>query len=348
VGIKDVAREAGVSVGTVSNVINRPETVAADTRERVQDAVRRLGYVRSESARQLRVGASRIVALLVLDMGNPFFVDIARGAEREARAAGLGVMVCNSAGSPVEEAEYLSLFVEQRVRGVLVTPADPTGRDLALLRRHEIPYVVVDRLVDGSGDGADGVAACSVSVDDVAGGFMAVAHLIAQGHRSIAYISGPGHLQQIRDRREGARRAVAEAGLPPTTLREIPTEGQDVAAGADAVARLLGLPERPTAVFCANDLLAMGVLQTLFGMGMKVPEDVAIVGYDDIEFAAAAAVPLTSVRQPAVEMGRIAAELLVRESAADADADDADHVHQHIVLQPELAVRASSRWRFKP
>lgn len=99
VGIKDVAREAGVSVGTVSNVINRPDTVAAETRERVQEAVRRLGYVRSESARQLRVGASRIVALLVLDMGNPFFVDIARGAEREARAAGLGVMVCNSAGS---------------------------------------------------------------------------------------------------------------------------------------------------------------------------------------------------------------------------------------------------------
>ena len=343
VGIKDVAREAGVSVGTVSNVINRPETVAVETRERVQDAVRRLGYVRSESARQLRVGASRIVALLVLDMGNPFFVDIARGAEREARAAGLGVMVCNSAGSPAEEAEYLSLFVEQRVRGVLVTPADPTGRDLALLRRHEIPYVVVDRLVDGTGDGTDDAAACSVSVDDVAGGHMAVAHLISQGHRRIAYISGPGHLQQIRDRREGARQAVAEAGLPPSTLREIPTEGQDVAAGADAVARLLGLPERPTAVFCANDLLAMGVLQTLFGMGMKVPEDVAIVGYDDIEFAAAAAVPLTSVRQPAVEMGRIAADLLVRESAADAD--DADHDHQHIVLQPELAVRASSRWR---
>ena len=343
VGIKDVAREAGVSVGTVSNVINRPDTVAVETRERVQDAVRRLGYVRSESARQLRVGASRIVALLVLDMGNPFFVDIARGAEREARAAGLGVMVCNSAGSPAEEAEYLSLFVEQRVRGVLVTPADPTGRDLALLRRHEIPYVVVDRLVDSGGEG--GAAACSVSVDDVAGGFMAVAHLIAQGHRSIAYISGPGHLQQIRDRREGARRAVAEAGLPPGTLREIPTEGQDVAAGADAVARLLGLPSRPTAVFCANDLLAMGVLQTLFGMGMKVPEDVAIVGYDDIEFAAAAAVPLTSVRQPAVEMGRIAADLLVRESGADAEAEDATHDHQHIVLQPELAVRASSRWR---
>lgn len=122
VGIKDVARAAGVSVGTVSNVINRPDSVATETRARVLSAIDRLGYVRSESARQLRAGRSRIMGLLVLDMGNPFFVDVARGAERAARDAGLGVMVCNSAQSAGEEADYLSLFAEQRVRGVLLTP----------------------------------------------------------------------------------------------------------------------------------------------------------------------------------------------------------------------------------
>jgi len=344
VGIKDVAREAGVSVGTVSNVINRPETVARATRERVQDVVSRLGYVRSESARQLRVGASRIVGLLVLDMGNPFFVDVARGAERTARAAGLGVMVCNSASSPDEEAEYLAMFVEQRVRGVLVTPADPTGSDLALLRRHEIPYVVVDAILE---DAEDGGGACSVSVDDVIGGEMAVAHLVEQGHRSIAFVSGIGHDRpQIRDRWEGACRAVAAAGLPPRTMHEIPTDRHDVSAGADAVAHLLGLRDRPTAVFCANDMLALGLLQALFAAGIKVPQEIALVGYDDIEFAAAAAVPLTSVRQPATEMGRIAAELLIKESAADHDIEG--HVHEHIVLQPELAVRDSSRWHVTP
>ncbi|HWG25613.1 LacI family DNA-binding transcriptional regulator [Actinospica sp.] len=343
VGIKDVAREAGVSVGTVSNVINRPDTVARATRERVQEVVRHLGYVRSESARQLRAGASRIVGLLVLDMGNPFFVDVARGAERAARAAGLGVMVCNSASSPDEEAEYLSMFVEQRVRGVLVTPADPTGRDLDLLRRHGIPYVVVDAIVD---DTEDGGGSCSVSVDDVAGGEMAVAHLLAQGHRSIAFVSGVGHGRpQIRDRWKGACRAVALAGLAPETVREILP---DVAAsiGADAVARLLDLPDRPTAVFCANDMLALGVLQALFAAGIKVPEEIALVGYDDIQFAAAAAVPLTSVRQPAAEMGRIAAEMLVRESAADHDVEG--HAHRHVVLQPELVARASSSLRVAP
>ncbi|WP_326696000.1 LacI family transcriptional regulator [Streptomyces sp. NBC_01754] len=333
VGIKDVARTAGVSVGTVSNVINRPETVAPGTRARVLAAIDRLGYVRSESARHLRAGSSRIMGLLVLDMGNPFFVDVARGAERAARRAGLGVIVCNSAQSPAEEAEYLSLFAEQRVRGVLLTPADATGGTVDAFRRHRIPFVLVDRV-------AQKATECSVSVDDVAGGGLAVRHLVSAGHRSIAYVSGPPGLNQVRDRRVGALAALEEAGLGPDALQELPTERLDVASGRDAGARLLGLSDRPTAVFCANDLLALGVLQTLYAAGVGVPDDLAIVGYDDIEFAAAAVVPLTSVRQPAVTMGTMAAELLLEE--AEADARGKAHEHRRVVLQPELVVRDSS------
>ncbi|MZD04884.1 substrate-binding domain-containing protein [Streptomyces sp. SID5785] len=334
VGIKDVAHAAGVSVGTVSNVLNQPHRVAEPTRRHVQQVIARLGYVRSEYARQLRAGRSRIMALLVLDMGNPFFVDVARGAERAARDAGLGVMLCNSAQNPAEEAEYLSLFAEQRVRGALITPADPSGATLRDFRRHGIPYVVVDR-VAGDEEG------CSVAVDDVAGGALALHHLVDAGHRRIAYVSGPPHLRQVQDRREGALRALAEAGLPASALRELPTERLDVTAGRDAGARLLGLAERPTAVFCANDLLALGVLQALYAAGVRVPEDLAIVGYDDIEFAAAATVPLTSVRQPALTLGTIAADLLLQETGERA----ADHRHQHVVLRPELVVRGSSRSR---
>ncbi|WP_306320277.1 MULTISPECIES: LacI family DNA-binding transcriptional regulator [unclassified Streptomyces] len=334
VGIKDVARAAGVSVGTVSNVINRPDAVADATRARVLAAIERLGYVRSESARQLRAGRSRIIGLLVLDMGNPFFVDVARGAERAARDAGLGVMVCNSAQSPAEEADYLSLFAEQRVRGVLLTPAEATGPTVEAFRRHDIPFVLVDRV-------AEGATECSVSVDDVNGGALAVRHLIDAGHRSLAYVSGPHTLNQVEDRRQGALRALKEAGLPDTALRELPTERLDVAAGRDAGARLLGLTERPTAVFCANDLLALGVLQSLYAAGVRVPDDMAIVGYDDIEFAAAAAVPLTSVRQPAVHMGALAADLLLEEIEA-ADEPGRAHEHRRVVLQPELVVRGSS------
>ncbi|GHF93453.1 LacI family DNA-binding transcriptional regulator [Streptomyces thermodiastaticus] len=334
VGIKDVARAAGVSVGTVSNVINRPETVATATRARVLSAIERLGYVRSESARQLRAGRSRIMGLLVLDMGNPFFVDVARGAERAAREAGLGVMVCNSAQSPGEEAEYLSLFAEQRVRGVLLTPTDATGRNLAAFRRHNIPFVLVDRV-------AEGATECSVSVDDVAGGALAVRHLVDAGHRSIAYVSGPPGLNQVRDRRTGALDALREAGLGPDALRELPTERLDVAAGRDAGARILGLADRPTAVFCANDLLALGVLQAMYAAGVDVPGDLAIVGYDDIEFAAAAAVPLTSVRQPAATMGAMAARLLLEETEAH-QGTSGQHEHRRVVLQPELVVRSST------
>ncbi|MFE2179514.1 LacI family DNA-binding transcriptional regulator [Streptomyces sp. NPDC059455] len=331
VGIKEVAREAGVSVGTVSNVINRPDSVSEETRARVLSTIERLGYVRQESARQLRAGHSRIIALLVLDMANPFFVDVARGAERVAREAGLGVMVCNSAQSPEEEADYLGLFAEQRVRGVLMTPADMTGRNLASFRRRTIPFVLVDRVLPS----AEG---CSVSVDDVTGGELAARHLLGLGHPTLAYVSGPMRLAQCRDRREGALRALRERGLGESALRHVEVDRLDVTCGRDAGARLLGMSPRPTAVFCANDLLALGVLQSLYGAGVSVPGEVALVGYDDIEFAAAAAVPLTSVRQPAFRMGRTAAELLIEETGERAG----DHRHQRIVLQPELVVRGSS------
>ncbi|WP_327248323.1 LacI family DNA-binding transcriptional regulator [Streptomyces sp. NBC_01320] len=331
VGIKDVAREAKVSVGTVSNVLNRPERVSDRTRRHVQQVIARLGYVRSESARQLRAGRSRIVSLLVLDMGNPFFVDVVRGAERTARDAGLGVMVCNSGQSVQEEADYLALFAEQRVRGALVTSADSSGRTLREFRRFGIPFVVVDR-VDGNEEG------CSVAVDNVAGGALAIRHLTAAGHRRIAFVSGPEHLKQVQDRRAGALAALDEAGLPHEALHELPTDRLDVAAGRDAGARLLGLARRPTAVFCANDLLALGVLQTLYTAGVRVPDDIAIVGYDDIEFAAAATVPLTSVRQPAYAIGSIAADLLLQETGEKAG----EHRHEHVVLPPELVVRQSS------
>ncbi|QPP09951.1 LacI family transcriptional regulator [Streptomyces bathyalis] len=330
VDIKQVARAAGVSVGTVSNVINRPDAVSETTRARVLSTIQRLGYVRSESARQLRAGRSRIIALLVLDMANPFFVDVAGGAERAAREAGLGVMLCNSGQSASEEADYLSLFAEQRVRGVLVTPADTTGGNLARFQRHGIPYVFVDRFEDDH-------RRCSVSVDDVLGGELAVAHLVGQGHRDIAYVSGPMQLPQCRDRHTGALRALRETG-GAADLRQVEAGRLDVAAGRDAGARLLGMSPRPSGVFCANDLLALGVLQALYGAGVSVPGEVALVGYDDIEFAAAAAVPLTSVRQPAFRMGRAAADLLIEETGEEAEG----HEHQRIVLQPELVVRRST------
>lgn len=331
VSIRHVAAHAGVSVATVSNSINCPGRVAPSTRSRVLAAIDELGYVRSESARQLRAGHSRIVALLVLDIGNPFFVDVARGVEDAVREQGLGVMLCNSNQDEEAESLYFSLFAEQRVRGALVTPTDVSGRNLDSFRRHGIPHVLVDRMVDR----AEG---CSVSVDDVAGGELAVRHLIESGHTRIAYVSGPAHLAQCRDRRAGALNALHAAGMSEEALTVLEVPALDAASGRDAGSRLLGRPRRPTAVFCANDLLALGLLQAMFGAGVRVPDQLALVGYDDIEFSAAAAVPLTSVRQPAFQIGRSAAELLLEETADE----DESHVHRQIVYEPELVVRRSS------
>ncbi|UUS29836.1 MULTISPECIES: LacI family DNA-binding transcriptional regulator [Streptomyces] len=333
-GIKDVAREAGVSVGTVSNVINRPDRVSDEVRARVHAAIRSLGYVRSESARQLRAGRSRMLGLLVMDTANPFFAALARGAEDVARRADLGVMVCNSAEDVSAEESYVSLFAEQRVRGALLATTDPRGTPWRLLGRQGIPFVLVDRVVDEA-------EACSVAVDDVAGGLLAGRHLLDAGHRRVAYVRGPDRLQQVRDRRTGLVRALEEAGGAADDLVELDVDRLDVGAGRDAGARLLGLAPRPTAVFCANDLLALGLLQTVHAAGVRVPEDLAVVGYDDIEFAEASLIPLTSVRQPAAEMGRLATELLLEESGAAPE----EHRHRRIVLQPELVVRRSSLGR---
>ncbi|WP_425585235.1 LacI family DNA-binding transcriptional regulator [Yinghuangia aomiensis] len=328
-----MAQAARVSVGTVSNVINHRDGVSDELRLRVRAVIDRLGYVPSESGRQLRVGHSRLVALVVLDASNPYFAAIGASAERAFRDAGLGLMICNTAGDIHQEADHLGMLVEQRVRGVLLAPADPRQQSTEILRRHKIPFVLVGR-TPADGDG------CSVSVDDMQGGVLAVRHLLVAGHGRIACVMGPAHLTQGQDRHRGAQAARREAGVPLDALHRIDCTSFDIESGRDAGARVLALLPRPTAVFCANDLLALGVLQTLWAAGVRVPHDVALVGYDDIEFAAAAAVPLSSVRQPVSRLGRAAADLLISETRSG---PVGEHRHQRLVLQPELVVRDSSR-----
>ncbi|MEV6924259.1 LacI family DNA-binding transcriptional regulator [Dactylosporangium sp. NPDC051485] len=328
-GIKEVARRAGVSIGTVSNVLNRPELVATSTRQRVLDAIAELGYVRNDSARQLRAGQSRQIALVVLDVTNPFFTDVVRGAEAAAEEHGVMVVVCNSDEDAGREQRHLELLEEQRVRGVLITPVgESPGSRLEQLMQRGTPVVLVDR-------GTSRHSRCSVAVDDVLGGRLAGEHLVAQGHRHIAFVGGPVSIAQIHDRHAGIAGAVAGKA----ELAVVPTPNLTVASGRTAATRIASTPpeSRPTAVFCANDLLALGVLQEMTQRGIRVPRDVAIVGYDDIEFAAAAAVPLSSVRQPREQLGRTAAALLLEEIE-----DDGRHEHRHVVFQPELIVRESS------
>ncbi|WP_239098537.1 LacI family DNA-binding transcriptional regulator [Micromonospora qiuiae] len=327
-----MAKHAGVSLGTVSNVLNRPDLVSPATRQKVLDAITELGYVRNDSARQLRAGRSRTVAILVLDVSNPFFTDVVRGAEAVVEKAGGMLIVCNSGEDPRREQRNLDMLEEQRVQGLLVTPvSDGRHPRLDAFVKRGIPVVLVDR---GSGH----PSRCSVAVDDVAGGRLAAEHLAERGHERIGFVGGPVTIRQVADRHHGAAAALADRDTPHD-LQLFTTPSLSVDAGRQAADELAALAagERPTAVFCANDLLALGVLQGLTAHGLRVPEDVAIVGYDDIEFAAAAAVPLSSVRQPRAQLGRTAAELLLEESM-----NDGNHQHRHVMFQPELVIRVSS------
>ena len=338
-GMKDVASLAGVAVGTVSNVLNHPDLVRPLTRARVEAAMEELGFIPNGSARQLRAGRSRCLGLVVLDVTNPFFTEVARGVEDYAQAAGYAVILCNSDEAHDKERQYLRVLEEQRVRGILITPVHGRSPELRRIRDRGTPVVLLDR--PGS------AAQCSVAVDDRRGGEIAVAHLLSLGHRSIALVNGPTAIRQCADRRWGAYRAVEQAGLDPgQVLTEVPVPAMNPRGGAAAAEDLLGEQgeqgeqgehHKPTAVFCANDMLALGLLRGLSQAGVSVPGDLAVVGYDDIEFAADAAVPLSSVRQPKYQLGRAAAELLLDEADRPAE-----HEHRRIVFTPELVVRASS------
>lgn len=332
--VREVARRAGVSVGTVSNVLNRPEIVAPTTRQRVLDAIAELDFIRNESARALRAGRSRNIGLVVLDVANPFFTDLARGAEAVADAFGAVLTLCNSGQDAIRERRFLDHLEELRVQGILITPVGSHNGRLEKLAARGIPVVLVDRR-------ADRPNCCWVAVDDVLGGRLAATHLLAHGHQRISYVGGPMTIEQVADRYAGSSAAVADANARGARASITPVElpSLTVAAGRRAGQQLAELPAaaRPTAVFCANDLLALGVLQETIRQGLRIPEDLAIVGYDDIEFAGAAAIPLSSVRQPREQLGRTAAELLFEEI------NDGDrHRHRHVVFEPELVTRQSS------
>jgi LacI family transcriptional regulator len=220
---------------------------------------------------------------------------------------------------------------EQRAFGVLITPVGNDTAAIEEIRRSGTPVVLVDR-------GANR-RQCSVSVNDCVGGELAVSHLIEQGHKRIGFVGGPIAINQVSQRLAGARAAMAAAGLGEDALTVIDTPRLDVASGRATGQQIAstGTRRRPTAVFCANDLLALGLLQDSVRRGLSVPEDIAIVGYDDIEFAAAAAVPLTSIRQPRAQLGQAATELLLDEAT-----NRMGHQHRQIVFEPEIIVRDST------
>jgi len=327
--IRDVAKRAGVAPITVSRVINGSRNVSEATRARVQEAIDELGYVPNRLARSLRLKRTHTLALVVTDITNPFWTTVVRGAEDAAQDAGFNVILCNTDESEAKQERYLDVMLQKQVDGILLVPARTRHELLEWIRKQRTPVVVLDRrFYSGEVDVVRG--------DSEGGAYELIRHLLSLGHRRIAVLSGPRDVSTSADRVAGCRRAFKEAGLevPPEWVRYGAFSQE---SGYEMAHRVLAASPRPTAVFAANNFIAVGALRAIRDAGLSVPEDVSVVGFDDRASDLVIEPFLTVADQPAYEMGRRAARLLLdRLSGAAADGC------QEIVLSTKIIVRKSS------
>ncbi|MBF4563988.1 LacI family DNA-binding transcriptional regulator [Plantibacter sp. VKM Ac-2876] len=325
--LRDVAEVAGVSVSLVSSYINRPDSVGSKSATKISSAIEQLGFIPNQTARQLRSGMSKMLAFIAFDVSDPFFASVARGAQNRAREAGLSLVLADTNGDADSENDYVSLFEEHRVRGVILAPVDATNSQVGRLTARGIPTVLIDQ--DESSD-----LWSSVGVDNAAGGRLAVEHLLSQGCRRIAVVGGTVDIPQVALRRKGA--STAAANTPDCALVVVDTVRRDASAGREAVARLLASGMPVDGIFAVNDSIAAGVLEALTETDLRVPEDVAVVGYNDMAADILGISKLSSVHHPHEEFGTAAVELVLEQFEAAA-------IPRQIRFTPQLVERESSR-----
>jgi LacI family transcriptional regulator len=302
--IRDVAKLAGVSTMTVSRVINNSGYVSRDARERVDAAITEIGYVPNSLARSLRFRQTKTLALLLTDITNPFYTTLARGVDDAASDKGFNVIICNTDESDLKQMAQLTALVQKRVDGVLLVPARRPEEATAFLRDQGIPLVVLDRRVPvGSVD--------SVRCDSVEGARQLAHLLLGLGHRRIAVLSGPEGISTAQDRVAGCRLALTESGLSPRLLQVLHDEYSQE-GGYRMAQQILADPPIPTAVFAGNNFIAFGAYLVFREASLRVPEDVAMVAFDDLPAFFSLDAFFTVAAQPAYDMGRRAAELLLQ------------------------------------
>ena len=312
--IEDVARLAGVSIATVSRCLHMPDKVAPKTRDRVLAAVRETGYNLNAAAQSLRQRRANTVLVVVPDIGNTFFAEILGGIEQVASAAGLTMLIGNTGRTKLREDSYVRYLLNGRADGALLL-AEPQSAwfDIAQANARGVPPIVTISEVGPRH------TTTAVSIDNEAAAHAAVMHLVGLGHRRIAHLMGPVSNILTRERLSGYRRALAEAGLPPQDTHIFPGDFS-LAGGAAAFDLCRNLPVPPTAIFCANDESAMGFISAAHLAGVRVPDDISVIGFDDIHFAQSCIPALTTIRQPRSEMGAAAMRLLLGIIAGEAPA----------------------------
>jgi LacI family transcriptional regulator len=329
--VADVARAAGVSLGTVSNVLNQPSKVTPATRGRVEAAIAALGFVRNGAARSLAAGTSRTLGFVAADLSNTFFLDLLRGAEEVAHEADLNVLLANCDSREDRQRTYLELFEEERVAGILLAPRQDLVDQVLPLRARGVRVVVLN----ADPPGAD---VCSIQTDNVRGGHLAARHLVEGGRRRLMF-AGSSRFPAVVDRLDGVRQALARSG-DDVRLEVVETPGVTIEDG-HAVAALLddrAPGDLPDAVVAGADMLALGVVQGTSVRGrLRVPQDLAVIGYDNNREAWGSTVPITTLDQAGEEMGRTAASMLLEELRSPLT-----HEHRRVVLEPFLVPKRST------
>jgi len=324
--IRDVAQHAQVSVTTVSHVINGTRFVSEDAKTRVQTAIAALNYVPSAVARSLKSSRTHTVGMMIPNNSNPYFAEIIRGIEDACFAAGFNVILCNSDDDPHKQAAYVRVLSEKQVDGLIVLSSGGDPELLDTLRSASMPQVVVDREIED-------LTADLVEVDHEGGARIAVEHLIGLGHARIACIAGPLELSPARQRVQGWRSALDAARLAyDDTLM---ASGSFTAEGGHAAMCAL-LARRPSAVFASNDLMAIGAICAAAEAGLRVPQDLSVIGFDDIARAAYSNPPLTTIAQPKHQTGELAARMLMQRIA------EPGRALQREILRPSLVLRRST------
>ena len=301
--IKDVARRAGVSISTVSHVINNSRAVGDESRRRVEEAMAELGYQPNTLARNLRRRQTQSIGMIVPDNANPFFAEIARAIEDSSFDQNHSVILCNTEGDLAKQTAYTDLLIQNQVAGIVFVAAGVSTELVEDLRRRRVPLVVVDRAVPG-------VEVNAVLTNHCQGGRLATQHLIDLGHRRIACISAGSELSPSADRVTGYLETLRENDVPVTKELVVPGDFQ-YESGYHAANVLLDLPQPPTAVFACNDLMAVGCISAAAERSLRVPEDLSVVGFDDVRLASFTNPPLTTVAQPIWQIGNLAVEMLM-------------------------------------
>ncbi|UCE06637.1 MAG: LacI family DNA-binding transcriptional regulator [bacterium] len=329
VTIKDIATKAGVSVVTVSRALNDKPDISKTTKEHILKIAQELGYTPNSLAKSLVTRKTNTIGILVPDNLDPFYPEVVQGIADKCRERDYSIILCHTDGEADKELEYLRLIRSKRADGMIIYPVQNDNRYIEELKNSPIPFVFVGRHTDA-------LDCDYVMNDNVHGAYLAVNHLLQKGHTNITYICAKPFASSGKERITGCKKAISEKGLPPNYLNVVTCEPK-IESCYKAVKELILQNEKSTAIFIWDDKLAIGALKAILEAGMRIPQDIAIVGYNDTEIARHLFPPLTTVRHASYQIGEIAARILLDRL----DSDDILETKQ-IVLKPELVVRKTT------